>query len=116
MTVCGVVHVDIDIRADALNDGRLGKTTPAASAIRVFQTRWGDVTADNCRCRLVSTVTSTTPAARSTMELPRAGVKEITVKRWIENRLAMLVATCYAAVMEQAITALPHDELAEQHG
>jgi hypothetical protein len=38
--------------------------------------------------------------------------KEITVRRWIENRLAMLVATCYAAVMERAITALPHDELA----
>jgi len=34
------------------------------------------------------------------------------VRRWIENRLAMLVAKCYAAVLERAITALPHDELA----
>ena len=33
------------------------------------------------------------------------------MRRWIGNRLAMLVATCYAAVMERAITALPHDEL-----
>jgi hypothetical protein len=31
VTVCGVVRVDIDTRADALNDGRLGKTTPASS-------------------------------------------------------------------------------------
>jgi hypothetical protein len=34
------------------------------------------------------------------------------VRRWIGNRLAMLVARCYAAVIERAITALPHDELA----
>jgi hypothetical protein len=34
------------------------------------------------------------------------------VRRWIGNRLAMLVATSYAVVMERAITALPHDELA----
>jgi hypothetical protein len=27
----GVVRVDIDTRADALNDGRLGKTTPASN-------------------------------------------------------------------------------------
>src|ERR1700733_80135 len=42
--------------------------------IGVFQTRWGNVTADNRRCRSLSTVTSTTSAARSTMELLRAGV------------------------------------------
>jgi hypothetical protein len=34
------------------------------------------------------------------------------VRRWIENRLATLVALCYGAVMERALTALPHDELA----
>jgi hypothetical protein len=34
------------------------------------------------------------------------------VRRWIENRLAMLVATYYVAAMARAITALPHDELA----
>jgi hypothetical protein len=34
------------------------------------------------------------------------------VRRWIGNRLAMLVARCYSAVIERAITALPHDELA----
>jgi hypothetical protein len=34
------------------------------------------------------------------------------VRHWIENRLAMLVATCYAAALARAITALPHDELA----
>jgi hypothetical protein len=34
------------------------------------------------------------------------------VRRWIENRLATLVAPCYSAVMERALTALPHDELA----
>ena len=34
------------------------------------------------------------------------------MRRWIENRLAILVATCYAAVMERAITALPYDEFA----
>ena len=38
--------------------------------------------------------------------------KEITVRHWIENRLAMLVATYYAAAMAKAIVALPHDELA----
>ena len=34
------------------------------------------------------------------------------MRRWIGNRLAMLVARCYAAVMERAIAAIPHDELA----
>ena len=34
------------------------------------------------------------------------------MRRWIGNQLAVLVARCYAAVMERAITALPHDELA----
>lgn len=34
------------------------------------------------------------------------------MRRWIGNRLAMLVARCYAAVMERAITAIQHDELA----
>jgi hypothetical protein len=38
--------------------------------------------------------------------------KETTVRHWIENRLAMLVATYYAAAMARAIAALPHDELA----
>jgi hypothetical protein len=33
------------------------------------------------------------------------------VRRWIENRLAMLIATYYTAAMARAITALPHDEL-----
>ncbi|MDT7739742.1 MAG: hypothetical protein QOK09_3111, partial [Mycobacterium sp.] len=30
MTVCGVVRVDIDTGADAVNDGRVGETTPAS--------------------------------------------------------------------------------------
>jgi hypothetical protein len=34
------------------------------------------------------------------------------VRHWIENRLAMLVATYFAAWMARAIVALPHDELA----
>ena len=32
------------------------------------------------------------------------------MRRWLEERLAMLVATYYAAAMARAITALPHDE------
>lgn len=35
----------------------------------------------------------------------------MTVGRWLEKRLAMLIATCYAAAMARAITALQHDEL-----
>lgn len=34
------------------------------------------------------------------------------MRRWIENQLAMLVVTCYSAVMERAIAAVPYDELA----
>ena len=34
----------------------------------------------------------------------------MTVRRWLEKRLAMLIATYYAAAMARAITALPHDE------
>jgi hypothetical protein len=33
------------------------------------------------------------------------------VRRWIENRLATLVATYYMAAMARATTALPHNEL-----
>ena len=33
------------------------------------------------------------------------------MRRWLENRLGMLVATCYTVAMARAITALPHDEL-----
>jgi hypothetical protein len=35
----------------------------------------------------------------------------MTVRRWLERRLAMLIATYYAAAMARAIAALPHDEL-----
>lgn len=35
----------------------------------------------------------------------------MTVRRWFQERLGMLLATYYAAVMAQAIAALPHDEL-----
>jgi hypothetical protein len=35
----------------------------------------------------------------------------MTVKRWLEQRLAMLIATYYAVAMARAIAALPHDEL-----
>ncbi|MDT5097020.1 MAG: hypothetical protein QOC76_757 [Mycobacterium sp.] len=35
----------------------------------------------------------------------------MTVRRWLEKRLAMLIATYYAAAMARAINALPHDEL-----
>jgi hypothetical protein len=38
------------------------------------------------------------------------------VRRWVENRLAMLVVRYYAAVMERAITSLPHDELVKRLG
>ena len=33
------------------------------------------------------------------------------MRRWLEKRLGMLIATYYAAAMARAITALPHDEL-----
>lgn len=33
------------------------------------------------------------------------------MKRWLEKRLSILVAACYAVAMERAMTALPHDEL-----
>jgi hypothetical protein len=33
------------------------------------------------------------------------------MKRWFENRLAMLLAATYMASMARAIAALPHDEL-----
>jgi hypothetical protein len=35
----------------------------------------------------------------------------MTVRRWLEKRLAMLIANYYAAAMARAINALPHDEL-----
>ena len=35
----------------------------------------------------------------------------MTVRRWLEMRLAMLIATYYAAAMARAISAVPHDEL-----
>jgi hypothetical protein len=35
----------------------------------------------------------------------------MTVRRWLEKRLAMLIATYYAAAMARAIAALPHDDL-----
>ena len=33
------------------------------------------------------------------------------MRRWFENRLAMLLAATYVAAMARAMTALPHDEL-----
>ena len=33
------------------------------------------------------------------------------MRRWIEQRLAMLIANYYAAAMARAIAAVPHDEL-----
>ena len=33
------------------------------------------------------------------------------MRRWLENRLGMLVATYYTGTMARAIAALPHDEL-----
>jgi hypothetical protein len=33
------------------------------------------------------------------------------MKRWLENRLAMLFAATYVAATARAMTALPHDEL-----
>jgi hypothetical protein len=35
----------------------------------------------------------------------------MTVRRWLEKRFAMLIATYYAAAMARAINELPHDEL-----
>jgi hypothetical protein len=35
----------------------------------------------------------------------------MTVRRWLEKRLAMLIATYYAAAMARVIAAVPHDEL-----
>ncbi len=35
----------------------------------------------------------------------------MTVRRWLEKRLGMLIATYYVAAVARAITALPHDEL-----
>jgi hypothetical protein len=35
----------------------------------------------------------------------------MTLRSWLEQRLAMLIATYYAAAMARAIAALPHDEL-----
>ena len=32
------------------------------------------------------------------------------MRRWLEKRLAMLIATYYAAAMARAITAFQHDE------
>jgi hypothetical protein len=34
----------------------------------------------------------------------------VTVRRWLERRLAILIATYYATAMERAIRSLPHDE------
>src|SRR5712672_1622503 len=36
--------------------------------------------------------------------------KEMTVRRWLERRLAILIATYYAAAMERATTSLRDDE------
>jgi len=36
--------------------------------------------------------------------------KEMTVRRWIEKRMALLIATYYAAAMARAIAAFPDDE------
>jgi hypothetical protein len=33
------------------------------------------------------------------------------MKRWFENRVAMLLSATYAAAMARAMDALPHDEL-----
>jgi len=33
------------------------------------------------------------------------------MRRWFENRLAMLFAATHVAATERAMTALPHDEL-----
>jgi hypothetical protein len=33
------------------------------------------------------------------------------MRRWLEKRLAMLIANYYAAAMARAINAVPHDEL-----
>jgi hypothetical protein len=35
----------------------------------------------------------------------------MTVRRWLEKRLGILIATYYAVAMARAITVLPHDEL-----
>jgi hypothetical protein len=56
------------------NAAFLSVSVPTTSAIGVFQTRWGNVTADNRRCRSLSPLTTTTSATRSTMELLRAGL------------------------------------------
>jgi hypothetical protein len=33
------------------------------------------------------------------------------MRRWFQNRLAMLLAATYVAATARAMTALPHDEL-----
>jgi hypothetical protein len=33
------------------------------------------------------------------------------MRRWFENRVAMLLASTYVAAMARAMDALPHDEL-----
>jgi hypothetical protein len=33
------------------------------------------------------------------------------MRRWFENRLAVLLAATYVAAMTRAVDALPHDEL-----
>jgi hypothetical protein len=43
-----------------------------AAFLALAKTHWGNVTADNRRCRSLSIVTSTMSATRSTMELLRA--------------------------------------------
>jgi hypothetical protein len=35
----------------------------------------------------------------------------MSVRRWLEQRLAMLIATYYSAAMARAISAFPDDEL-----
>jgi hypothetical protein len=37
--------------------------------------------------------------------------KRVPKRRWLENRLAMLLAATYLAATARAMTALPHDEL-----
>jgi len=37
--------------------------------------------------------------------------RRVPMRRWFENRLAMLLAATYLAARARAMTALPHDEL-----
>jgi hypothetical protein len=37
------------------------------------------------------------------------------MRRWFENRVAMLLAATYVAAMARAMDALPHDELTRRN-